>query len=70
MVLKHDKISDVNECERFPELCENNSTCVDTFGDYNCMCLHGYSGKNCQLGRFSYNAMLTLIPKNNDMNLK
>ena len=34
----------------YPEICENNSTCINTFGDYECNCLPGYAGKNCIQG--------------------
>ena len=43
-------ISDVNECVMYPGICENNSTCTNTFGDYECDCLPGFAGKNCSQG--------------------
>ena len=53
-VLKIYKISvhfsDVNECELNPEICDNNSTCINSFGDYECDCFPGFDGKNCSQG--------------------
>ena len=43
-------ILDVNECEIYEGICENNSTCNNTFGDYECFCLPGYAGQNCTEG--------------------
>lgn len=31
--------------------CENNGTCVDGIRTFKCLCLDGYSGKNCEKGR-------------------
>ncbi|XP_075647943.1 wall-associated receptor kinase 2-like [Castanea sativa] len=33
---------DINECERNPNLCHKNSTCINLNGAYNCSCLPGY----------------------------
>jgi hypothetical protein len=52
------KCDNVNECETTTtttttmmrgNLCENNSTCVDTVGSYKCVCLRGFSGDRCQM---------------------
>ena len=40
----------MNECEMYPEICENNSTCINIFGDYECICIDGFVGKNCSYG--------------------
>lgn len=37
---------DVNECETSP--CQNNGTCLNFDGGYNCSCSYGYEGKNCE----------------------
>ena len=40
---------DINECEDTP--CQNNGTCVNTDGGYNCNCTRtGYTGTVCQTG--------------------
>ncbi|XP_052779859.1 fibropellin-1-like [Mya arenaria] len=36
---------DENECEA--HICENNSTCHNTFGNFSCECKDGYTGKVC-----------------------
>lgn len=42
---------DINEClVKYP--CENNATCVNNDGSYNCDCVEGWRGKNCQTGRY------------------
>ena len=37
--------SDIDECASNP--CKNNATCQDLHLDYTCICLPGYTGKNC-----------------------
>uniref|UniRef100_A0A0R3S3B5 Notch n=1 Tax=Elaeophora elaphi TaxID=1147741 RepID=A0A0R3S3B5_9BILA len=43
------KASVIGYCEKFSnKLCENGGTCVNVgIDDYRCVCLNGYSGKNC-----------------------
>ncbi|PAV92419.1 hypothetical protein WR25_12762 [Diploscapter pachys] len=38
--------NETNEC--VPDNCLYQSTCVDLFRDYNCICLPGTNGKNCE----------------------
>lgn len=42
---------DFDECHN--SLCQNGGTCTNSNGDYRCECNHGYSGKNCHLGKYS-----------------
>ena len=35
---------DIDECELGMTDCHENSTCVDTFGSYLCICNSGFSG--------------------------
>ena len=41
--------SDFDECST-SDVCENNSTCFNTHGDYVCECTPEYYGQNCNLG--------------------
>ena len=41
---------DVNECLEGSSMCVNESTCVNTHGNYNCVCPEGYSGDGRQDG--------------------
>lgn len=40
--------SDVNECTKYP--CRNNGRCINTDGDYLCLCEPGWTSKNCTNG--------------------
>jgi hypothetical protein len=40
---------DVNECEsNRTNICLNNGTCLNLYGDYQCHCRENYLGKNCE----------------------
>ena len=41
--------ADINECEMETDNCDDNATCTDTIGSFNCTCNHGYDGDgvNC-----------------------
>ena len=41
-------MSETDECSSSP--CQNSGACVDKFADYQCTCLNGYTGKNCETG--------------------
>ena len=43
-------IADINECNSCP--CENGATCNDEVNAYNCSCVDGYNGTNCETGIF------------------
>lgn len=43
-------ISDVDECQSSP--CYNNGTCVDGTPGWDCACLPGYIGNQCQIGTY------------------
>ena len=38
--------TDINECEGV--VCQNGGTCEDLVNDFNCACVAGYSGENCE----------------------
>ena len=42
-----DTCEDIDECELYPDICENGGICSNLFGDYNCTCSEGFTGKNC-----------------------
>ncbi|XP_078376434.1 uncharacterized protein LOC144659796 isoform X3 [Oculina patagonica] len=37
--------SDIDECANNP--CQNGASCIDSQGDYQCICQNGFEGKNC-----------------------
>lgn len=41
-------VSDIDECASHP--CMHEGICVDLVDLYNCSCLPGYNGENCQTG--------------------
>ena len=42
--------ADVDECSNDP--CHNGSTCVDVINSYTCLCPSGYTGNQCQSGKW------------------
>ena len=42
----YDNFPDVNECSC--NLCQNGGSCYDSIDLYNCTCLPGYEGMNCE----------------------
>ena len=42
--------TDINECA--PNPCQNGGTCEDLVNDFNCACVAGYSGENCENGEW------------------
>ena len=41
-------IVDIDDCANNP--CQNGATCTDMVNQYNCTCVDGYSGDNCEIG--------------------
>ncbi len=40
-------------CDLNADQCENGGTCAnDNMGSYTCSCLKGYTGENCQTGKY------------------
>ena len=48
----HNLLSGINECNSRP--CENGARCNDEVDAYNCSCVDGYNGTNCETGMSSY----------------
>ena len=50
-------VSDVDDCLSGP--CMNGGTCKDELNGYNCSCVVGYSGDNCETGKYNlYGAII------------
>ena len=41
--------SEIDECASDP--CQNNGTCEDNIGMFNCSCEPGYQGMVCEIGK-------------------
>ena len=41
--------ADIDDCADQP--CLNRGTCNDGVNDYTCVCIDGYTGKNCSIGK-------------------
>ena len=46
----YDYLLDIDECESRP--CMNNGICIDEVNKYNCQCMAGYTGLNCEIGKY------------------
>ena len=44
-------VLDINECSSSP--CHNNGTCFDHVNSYQCNCVPGYTGSNCEIGMYT-----------------
>ena len=43
---------DIDECDSNP--CQNNATCNDGANGYTCTCPAGYTGPDCETGKYVY----------------
>ena len=50
LTLFHIYFLETDECVSIP--CLNGGTCTDLFNDYNCTCVTGYIGRNCENGTY------------------
>lgn len=44
------EIADIDECSPVP--CQNNGSCTDLVNAYNCSCVPGFNGKNCEISTY------------------
>ena len=51
---------DIDECRDGSHACQENATCINTAGHYNCSCKPGFTGD----GRMCLGNMLTIFIKN------
>lgn len=47
---------DVDECLSNP--CQNGGTCIDNSGSHSCICLAGWTGQNCTIGKIERDSKL------------
>ena len=45
-------LTDTKECDSNP--CVNGATCNDEVNAYNCTCMEGYTGHDCETGMCDY----------------
>ena len=50
------EILDIDDCN--PDPCQNNGTCTDLVNDYQCDCVSGFNGTNCDNSKQSYKCIL------------
>lgn len=51
-------MADVNECLQNP--CSNSVTCQNVPGSYTCVCNSGWTGQDCDIGKFIANSVIWL----------
>ena len=51
---------DIDDCAVQP--CLNRGTCIDAVNDYTCLCVDGYTGKNCSVGKNSVSVSDSVMP--------
>ena len=42
---------DIDECESNP--CKNGASCIDGIGSHTCNCPQGYTGDECEIGKWN-----------------
>ena len=47
---------DINYCESNP--CRNGGTCIEEVDSYNCNCVPGYTGHDCETSKITYDFKL------------
>ena len=50
----------MNECTT-TRPCRNGATCVNKNGGYDCLCVPGFKGKNCEIGKEPFLKMIFFI---------
>ena len=54
-------VPDVNEC--VSQACQNGGVCHDQVNSYNCSCLAGYTGPQCQTGKTELHKITSVVIK-------
>ena len=50
--------TEIDECSSDP--CENGATCMDLIGMYDCSCVDGFTGAQCEDGKFRFIILFNL----------
>ena len=45
------RVVDIDDCANSP--CQNSGTCTDNVNGHTCTCVVGFSGENCETGRYA-----------------
>ena len=48
---------DIDECGSTP--CQNGGTCTDAVNGYDCTCVTGYTGDDCETSKFNKRHVIT-----------
>ena len=57
--------ADINECTLDLDICGPNKTCIDTIGNFSCICSPGYTGNGEQcISKFLLLYRLYIVGKN------
>ena len=51
LLIPNNLFVDINECASDP--CQNGGTCQHGINQFTCLCLPGYSGSQCGVGKFT-----------------
>ena len=52
LTMRTSLLSDIDDCAVQP--CMNEGNCTDAVNGYTCICVVGYSGRNCSVGEYKF----------------